>query len=221
MSNAWDISNIRRLAGLQATQLTESWHDDDDNDEDPDATIASEDKRQKAFERRNKKDLNAPPAPKKAAEEKKSEPKATPAEEKKEEAKAEAKRRGKAPNPESFNQQAKSKAGSMTRKEFLKWASETHGKGTAYSSALFAKYNPKSGRAPKEEVKECFVLVHPFMKSYLLAENYELNQMQWIDTASSLEPLVFETQAEADKTAKYMAEWKGQAAVVQKIVFED
>lgn len=150
------------------------------------------------------------PEPKKEApkaEEKKEESKA---EEKKEEAAAEAKRRGKAPNPESFNQHAKANAKNMTRGQFLTWAAEKHGKGKAYSSALFAKYNPKSGRALPTEAKECFMISHPSLSSYFLHENKMMNQMQWVDLDSDNEPMIFESKAEADKVIQYMANWKGQ-----------
>lgn len=150
------------------------------------------------------------------AEEKKEEPKA---EEKKEEPATEAKRRGKAPNPESFNQHAKSNAKNMTRGEFLKWAAEKHGKGKAYASALFAKYNPKSGRAIKTD--ECYVLQHPSVSSFLLAENKMMNQYQWIDSASPMDPLVFESEAEAKKVAEWIYEWKNQTAQIIKIDLKD
>lgn len=131
----------------------------------------------------------------------------------------EAKRRGKAPNPESFNQHAKANAKDMTRAQFLKWAAETHGKGKAYASALFAKYNPKSGRTIK--VDECFMLQHPTAKSFLLAENAAMNQYQWIDATSSLNPLIFETADEAKKMADWIYEWKNQTTQIIKIDMKD
>ena len=155
-------------------------------------------------------------APKKEPEAKKEEPKA---EEKKEEPAAEAKRRGKAPNPESFNQHAKANAKNMTRGQFLTWAAEKHGKGKAYASALFAKYNPKSSRELK--TNECYMLQHPSVPSFLLAENKMMNQYQWIDGASPMDPLVFETEAEAKKVAQYIYEWKNQTADIVKIDFSD
>ena len=155
---------------------------------------------------------------KKEAAHKKEEPKAEEKKEaapKKEEPKAEEKRRGKAPNPESFNQHAKANAKNMTRGEFLKWAAEKHGKGKAYASALFAKYNPKSGRAIKTD--ECYVLQHPSVSSFLLAENKMMNQYQWIDSASPMDPLVFESEAEAKKVAEWIYEWKNQTAQIIKV----
>ena len=152
----------------------------------------------------------------KEAAPKKEEPKA---EEKKEEPAAEAKRRGKAPNPESFNQHAKANAKNMTRGQFLTWAAEKHGKGKAYASALFAKYNPKSSREVK--TNECYMLQHPSVPSFLLAENKMMNQYQWIDSASPMDPLVFETEADAKKVAKFIYEWKNQTADIVKIDFSD
>lgn len=228
MSDKWNINKIKKIAGLP---LTESWHDDD-GDEDPDAKIASSDARQKKFEQKNKGELSAAekaaaakkaeakkPEPK--AEEKKAEDKPAPAkaEEKKEEAAAEAKRRGKAPNPESFNQHAKANAIKMTRGAFIKWAAETHGKGKNYASALFAKYNPKSSRGDVKN--ECWILVHPQASTFVLAENREMNQMQWVDASSNLNTLIFATEAEAKKMQVKMSEWKAQSCIIEKIVFTD
>ena len=189
---------------------------------DADKTQADKDEaEQRRYEARQEKAKKEAPkaeekkeAPK--AEEKKEEPKA---EEKKEEPAAEAKRRGKAPNPESFNQHAKANAKNMTRGQFLTWAAEKHGKGKAYASALFAKYNPKSSREVK--TNECYMLQHPSVPSFLLAENKMMNQYQWIDGASPMDPLVFETEAEAKKVAQYIYEWKNQTADIVKIDFSD
>ena len=103
----------------------------------------------------------------------------------------------------------------MTRGEFLKWAADQHGKGKAYASALFAKYNPKSGREVK--TNECYMLQHPSVASFLLAENKMMNQYQWIDSSSPFDPLVFESEAEAKKVAQYIYEWKNRTADIIKI----
>jgi hypothetical protein len=217
----WDLQRMAKIAGVQ---LNEVW-DRDDDDEDPDAKIAGEDKRQKAFEKKNKGELKAAAKsepPKKAekpaaakAEEKKPEPK------KEEPAKAaeEKKARGRAANPESFNQQAKAKAKSMTRGAFITWAAEL-GKGKNYASTLFAKYNPKSSRQVAE-AKEVWILTHPHMPTFTLAENYEMRTQQWVDSSSPFSTNLYMTEAEAQKAQKHLSEWKGQASVIEKIVFED
>lgn len=160
-------------------------------------------------------------APKKEPEAKKEEPKkeAPKAEEKKEEPKAEPKKKGKAINPDSFMDAARRNAKSMDRTQFRKWAEEKYGKKGAYVSTLFAKFNPKSGRAIKTD--ECYVLLHPSMPSFMLAENEMMNQYQWIDPSSALDPLVFETEADAKKVAQYIYEWKNQTADIVKIDFSD
>lgn len=150
------------------------------------------------------------------AEEKKEAPKA---EEKKDDTPA-AKKRGRAANPDSFNQHAKANAKSMTRGEFIKWAAEKHNKGKNYASSLFAKYNPKSQRELKE-AKVGWILVHPHMPTFTLAENYEMKSMQWIDSSSDLNTIVHLSEAEAQKTAKYMSEWRGQSSVIEKVEFDD
>lgn len=246
MSNSWNIANVRRIAGLPTpavAKLNEAWDADDSDDEDPDVKIANADKGQQHFEKKNKKELKAASAgakemsskkkpdaesPKKEAAATKKEEAPAKAEVKKVEAEktaadtpaaAEAKRRGKAPNPNSFNQHAKSKASSMKRGDFIAWAAKEHGKGKHYASSLFAKHNPKSSRQAKE-ANEGWIIVHPHLNGFLLAENRELNQMQWVDPSSPIDPMFFTNEAEAQKVVKYMAEWKSQAAVVEHIVFE-
>ena len=230
MSQKWDIDRVRQLAGMAQTnkkQLTESY----DDDEDPDVRIAMSDKKQREFETGNKKDLDdggkAADARKTSQSEKKEEVKQEPKQEKKDDKKpaepkkeeaAEAKKRGKTPNPESFNQHAKANANKRTRGQFIQWAADNHGKGKNYASALFARYNPKSSR--QVSTPEAWIIVHPSMPSFLLAENREMNQFQWVEPSSNLIPLVFETQADAKKTQKYISEWKGQSSVLEKIIFD-
>lgn len=243
MSNEWDINAIRKIAGLP---LMEAFGRDEDDDEDPDAKIASSDKRQAAFEKKNKNEMRraeleaknkekvaakkaeeakaekkeAPkPAEKKAEEkpaEKKEEPKAA---EKKEESNEsnEAKKRGRTPSDSSKMGQARAWLQShpeASRSEFMKHA-ESFNMSRHYANAFF--YSVKK----KMKVTECFILVHPTMPSFVLAENRELNQMQWVDPTSPLEPMIFEKKAEAEKIAKYMSEWKSQYADIQTIKLID
>lgn len=267
MSQAWNIANLRRIAGLEAQakqSLTESWDSDDTDDEDPDVKIANSDKGQAAFEKKHKKEIKTAgkeatamsaakkkpdvESPKKAVAatkkeeapakadvshakvEKKVEAEKKPAEAKPstatDEKTSEAKTRGKKPNPESFNQQAKSKAaefakthGSKGRGHFIKWAAETHGKGKHYASGTYARHSPKSSRTVAEGA-DSWILVHPYLKGYTLAENYELNQMQWVDFTSPLDTMVFESEAAAQKIAKFMSEWKSQQADVMHLPYE-
>lgn len=278
MSNAWDINNIRKVAGLsnlnesKKKTLTEGpWYDKDDNDdEDRDAKIASGDKRQKKFETRNKKEISAAEktalakdkdkgtqgSADTASDLKKNVDKATGSAESKkaqvkDDAKArvvgdskesekpkaaeikketedagrpaatgEAKRRGKAPNENSFNQQAKKYAKEHGRASFIKWAADTHGKGKNYASALFAKYNPKSSREVKESASEAWIISHPQLKSYTLCENSAMNQLQWIDANTDFNTMIFATEAEAKKTLKYIQEWKSWDGQIEHIEFE-
>lgn len=241
MSNEWNIEYIRKIAGLNP--LMEAV---DDDDEDPDVKIAMKDKRQAAFEKRNKNELSAAEkeaaikekmAKEKAKEarekkadekpvEKKEAPKAEPkavekpapkAEEKKEDASNEAKRRGRAPSDDSKRGQARSWLNShpnASRKEFLAHAS-SFGMSPAYASAFRAAHMAKS------KVTECYVLSHPSMPSFLLAENREMSQMQWVDPTSPLEPMIFESKAEAERVAKYMSEWKSQYSNIDVIKLVD
>lgn len=169
------------------------------------------------------------------AEEKKPEPKpeakkeekpVAKAEEKKEEKKeeaAEAKRRGAKPNENSKSQRALAWIKSNPqgkRGEFLRWAKENLDMGAAYGSAFFARHNPKSSRQV-QQANEHWVITHPSMPSFVLAENREKGVMQWIDPTSQLEPMIFTKLAEAEKVAKYMSEWKSQYSNIEHIIFED
>lgn len=244
MSNEWNIEYIRKIAGLNP--ITEAF---DDDDEDPDAKIAASDKRQAAFEKRNKSELSAAekeaaikekmakekakearakkanekPAEKKEApkaEEKpaaKAEEKPVAKSEEKSETSSEAKRRGRAPSDTSKRGQARAWITShpeAKRGDFLKHA-ESFGMTKHYANAFF--YTVKKST----KVEECYVLSHPSMPSFLLAENRELNQMQWVDPTSPLEPMIFESRAEAEKIVKYMSEWKSQYANIDTIKLVD
>lgn len=236
MSNEWNIGYIRKIAGLNP--IMESV---DDDDEDPDVKIAMKDKRQAAFEKRNKNELSSAEkaavikdklAAEKAKEareqkanekpvEKKEAPKSEPKAEEKPEAKAEekssnsneAKRRGRTQDENSKRGQARAwikDHPSAKRGEFLTHAA-SFDMSKHYANAFF--YTVKKGM----KVEECYVLSHPSMPSFLLAENREINQMQWIDPNSPLEPMIFESKAEAEKVARYMSEWKSQYANVETI----
>lgn len=231
ISGATGQSFIRILntARGQENFVLEGW---DDDDEDPDVKIANSDKRQSAFEKRNKKEIKAANKDADAKEEsKKSEDRKPDPESKQDDSKKEpeaaakaeeAKRRGKAPNENSFNQQAKKYAKEHTRGSFIKWAAENHGKTKNYASAMFAKYNPKSGREQKVvEAMKVWGIVHPTMAGFTLADNREMNQMQWIDSSSPLDSMIFMSEAEANKVAKYMAEWRSQSAIVESYDFSE
>lgn len=171
------------------------------------------------------------PEPKKEApkaEPKKEDPKPAPKEEPKAEPKAEekaaeAKRRGAKPNENSKSQRALAwirSNPSAKRGEFLRWAKENLDMGAAYGSAFFARHNPKSSRQV-QQANESWVITHPSMPSFILAENREKGVMQWIDPSSQLEPMIFTNLAEAEKVAKYMSEWKSQYSNIEHIIFED
>lgn len=236
--NKWNLETVRRIAGIP---LTEGWADDeyDEDDEDPDVAIANKDKGQSAFEKNNRKELKSAskeadakaaaakaksetPAKDKTSEKKpeteKAPAKADPAkEEDKIKDASEAKKRGKAPNPDSKSGKMRDwlKANpNATRGEFIRHAGEHHQMSKHHANTHYYVLKKKMS------VSECFILVHPASASFVLAENYELNRMQWIDVNSDLEPLIFETEQDAGKIAKYMAEWQGQQSVLQKVVID-
>lgn len=135
---------------------------------------------------------------------------------------AEAKKRGRAHDPASKQGKARewlAANANHTRGAFIAHMKANHEMSHHHANTMY--YAEKKRNASKTEVKEVFFLQHPFMSSYLLAENRELNKMDWVDSDSKLEPMVFETEAEAQKIAKYMAEWKGQPSKLYKYVFDD
>lgn len=314
--SAWDINNIRRIAGLPPVapaQLNESaWSEDSDSDtdygdDDPDARIADEDKSQKKFEKKNKKELKSAdseskelskkkPAEAKKAEPKKEEPKkaaakpvekkeepkkaeAKPAEKKEEpkkdpvvkadsgkeksdeeiekehqesskkagamwdalkkgekhapakaektkpegETSAEAKKRGRAHNPDSKQGKAREWLASNanhTRGAFIAHMTAKHGMSSHHANTMY--YAEKKRNASKAtDVKEVYFIQHPFVSTYLLGENRELNKFDWVDHDGKVDPMVFETAQEAEKMMKYMSEWKGQPTKLVTYTFED
>lgn len=70
------------------------------------------------------------------------------------------------------------------------------------------------------KVTECYILVHPQMSSFVLAENTVLNRYQWIDandTKTTLDTAVFETEAAAKEVAQYVKDYRSQATIVTKV----
>ena len=149
-------------------------------------------------------------------EPKKEESKSTEPAAKSDEAAPEAKRRGRAPSEDSKSGQARAwltnNAGAR-RGEFIAHAGQHFQMSKHHANTFYYAHKAKN----KKDVSECFVLVHPFMSSLVLAENREMGTMQWIDPSSDLEPKIFFERAEAEKLAEYMADWKNQATVIEKI----
>lgn len=142
------------------------------------------------------------------------EKKETPADEKKEEAAAEAKRRGKAPNADSKRQRLhaylKANPG-VKRAVAIKWAQEHLEMGQAYASQQI--------QAVKSQIaKECWIIRHPSVPSFILHENGMMNMYQWMsDTDPNLEPMIFATESEAQKVAKYLEEYKNQLSTIEYV----
>jgi hypothetical protein len=144
-------------------------------------------------------------------------PKSSPAD-------VEAKKRGRAQSDDSKSGQARSwlthaDNKGHTRGGFIKHATANLGMSAHHANTFY--YAHKKKNAAGEPLKEGYVIYHPHLASFMLAENREMNQMQWIDPTSPLEPCIFETQEEAEKIAKYMREWKNQNAQVVKVSFEE
>lgn len=76
----------------------------------------------------------------------------------------------------------------------------------------------------KKGVKEGFILIHPQMPSFVLAENMQMNQYHWIsmkDSSTALEPLMFVSETEAKKVMVYVKEYKNQSCILTPVKLED
>lgn len=133
---------------------------------------------------------------------------------------AEKRKRGAAVNPDSKASKAKSVLKNMTRKEFMTYAANELGMSPHYASAFYAKHNPKSSRELKE-ASVLWMVTHPMLKGFMLAENRALNLMQWIDSTSALEPLVFVKESDAKRVAQHMSEWKNQRTIIEQLDMEE
>lgn len=78
--------------------------------------------------------------------------------------------------------------------------------------------------AMKKGLKEGYVLMHPHMANFILAENTAINQYQWVsltDNTNTLDPAVFESEAAAVVVRTYVQDYKSQASVLTKFNWAD
>lgn len=236
-----NVNELRKLAGLSV--VVESSREDDDEDGlskaerelaskaekdlekkgikvkdfDPDEAVGSKkDTEEKPAAKKEEKPAAAKPAPKKDK----------PAPAKKEEKPAAkddkpAEKKARAPRPENPSKKASQIRAhlnanpDMTRGQFTAYAIEKMGMSKAGANTYFYKYKAK------KEVKEGYILVHPSAPGFVLAENKMMNQYQWVDGTSTLEPEVFVTEAAAKKVAQYMTDFKFQTPVVESFLLGD
>jgi hypothetical protein len=160
-----------------------------------------------------KADKPAAPAPKKA--DAKPEPK-------KDETPAEAKRRGRAVNPESKGNRAfvwLKNNSSATRGQFIAHATKEFGMTHNHAATMYYPYKRKIAAAAS--VSEMFIITHPLSSSSILSENKMMNQYQWVDVDSDVEPLIFESEEAVNRVVRYMSEYKSQFVNVQRITFDE
>jgi hypothetical protein len=250
VKEGWDIADALRVAGLFEGRSYDDDDDEDPDvkraeqelkkrkvalpkvqDIDPDkdlADLAAAKEKKKAVAKAAK-DAAAHAAHEKAetpAKEKaeqaassvKDEAKETPAEEKKEEA-AVAKKRGKAPQEGSKSGQLrawiKAHPGAK-RSEAWAWAQTID---PPFTKAGFSTiYQACKGKM----VKECYILRHPSVPSFVLHENKAMNMYQWISESDlNQEPVVVQTIAEADKISNYLKSIKNQLSTIERVSLED
>lgn len=206
-----DINEMRKFAGLSV--LTESRFREDDDDEG--MSSAERELARKADADLKKKGINVKVNAEKDLEggnKPKSEP-AEKVEDKPKAAEPAAKAEGDMPPAEKAKKAASARAflkgdPAPTRKEFFAKAADL-GIGKNYAAIIWQNNKPSV-----KPVTEGFYFAHPHTKSFVLGENREMNQYQWIDPNSEFPMVIAESKEQADKIEKYMREIKNQTPVV-------
>lgn len=220
------LGDMEELADRLQPKLSERWESDDyDDDEDRDVKIAMSDKRQQAFEKRAKKVVSKIDADKDMAKLAKKSSKDDEDEkpvEKKEEAKPAAKKA--APKAEEKPKAARGSFSSIAKPLLAKGASAADIRAALTKAGVEVKHLHSRLHALRKNLKEGYVLVHPHMPSYVLAENGMMNQYQWIsekDDTTSLAPMIFTTESAAKKVMQYVREYKNQACILTPLQFNE
>jgi hypothetical protein len=218
------LESVRKIAGLPLTE----WDDDDDED----VKIAMKDKKQAEFEAKNKKTIakvNADKDMERVAKGAKKEdddedekpaakpsPAATPVAKKEKKPAAEDKK------PAGRGSVATVIRSVLAKNKSAK-ASDVRAALEKAGVAVPAHLHSHIVRLRKK-LTEGYILVHPQMASFVLAENMAMNQYQWIsvkDESTSLEPVVFENQDAAKKVMQYLYDYKNQQSVLVPLALEE
>lgn len=211
-----EVMEACRIAGIP---LTESW---DDDDEDPDVKIANKDKRQQEFEKKAKKVISKVDADKDMAKLAKKD---------KEDKDDGSDTADKAPAKKDKPASESKPASGATFASIARGVLKNGGNAAAVRAALEkagvavpAHLHSRLHAMKKKVTSESFfIITHPHMPSFYLAENGAMNQYQWIsskDDSTSLDPMVFETKHEAEKVMTYLKEYKNQIAVLTPVKIE-
>jgi hypothetical protein len=233
------LESVRKIAGLP---LVEAW---DDDDEDPDVKTAMKDKKQQEFEAKHKKVIAKVDAQKdmekvaagakKEDDEDDEKPAAKPdfldmdkdGNKKESMKKAIADKKEKMAKAEEKKPVARGSVATVIRNVLSKNKS-------AKASDVRAALEKAGVSVPahlhshivriRKKLNEGYILVHPQMSSFVLAENAMMNQYQWISTkdeSTSLEPVVFESEAAAKKVMEYLYDYKNQQSVLVPLALEE
>jgi hypothetical protein len=230
MSNAWNIENLRRIAG---NPIVESF-DEEDDDLSP-AEKALADKAESDLKKTGIKVKHVDPEKDMSKLAKK-----VGGKEEKVERNQEAAEKGEAPASETeVKKEPKSEEKSEeTAKKGRKaddaskigqartWLKNNPGAKRSefltYTDSIGMSRHHASGKLTqlRRGLNEFYMLRHPMLSSVYLAENYELGSYQWADAYSPLDPLVFETEADAREAASFMSDWKSLQTVIEHFVTE-
>ncbi|RWZ87261.1 MAG: hypothetical protein EO766_12105 [Hydrotalea sp. AMD] len=220
----WEVNKLKsdkKPAPTPKKEVEKKEEEDDDEDDETDEEYNAR------MKRRSEK-LGTPYTPKDSSK------KAEKSEPKKAEASTEAKRRGKAPNPSSksgvLRQWIIDHPG-VTRAEAWKHAVSVFGEKSeenttgitkAGFSTLYQNARDYHKLGKKFQTKESWVIMHPSVNGYILHENREMNQFQWVSYLSdNQDPMVFESEEEANEVAQYLRDFRNQNVVVEHVVFDD
>lgn len=218
-----EVDRMRKLAGLP---LMERRNDDEDDEglsraERELASVADRDLKKKGVDvdaelaaARKREKAEKAAAAKPNAEQKPAAKAEAPAAEEKKEEKAAAKRgegRG------ALRAWLSSHEGTATRAQFMAKAKEV-GVGSGNASAMWQSMKSK------QKVSEFYVIRHPSVSSFILAENAMFGRYQWLDENDHddhLEIQLFETAEHAKKVLTHIENFKSMVGVVSTIKDEE
>lgn len=101
------------------------------------------------------------------------------------------------------------------------WQSESNPGGITehgFNTLLYNARRQLGMNRNAKAIKECWVIRHCSLNSYFLHENKAMNQYQWVHYLDdNQDPIMFESEKQANEAAKYLIEFKNQFGVVEYV----
>ena len=220
------LNEMRRLAGLppMLSEARDYTDDADFDDDDPDAKIAGEDKRQREFEKKTSKmtrrinperDMSKLAAHSKyEPDELDDEPPASAPAAKAKATSSDDQPSGKRPRSHDFS--------TIVKPLLARDASLAEIRAALDKAGVQVKYLHSRLHGLRKSLKEGYIVTHPQAKSFVLAENKATNQYQWIgdgDDSTALVPMVFESRSAANKVRQYIKDYRHQSSDLVALKF--